>query len=127
MDRNRFVFEKLIVWQKAMDFAEVIISYTESLQSNRNHYKLVEQLESCAISVAMNIAEGRGRQSTKAYILHLTYARGSLYEALTITELMSRKKWISSARQDEARQLALEVVKMINKLISSLNQKLTTT
>ena len=40
----------------------------ESLQSNRKHYRLVEQLESSATSVAMNIAEGKGRNSKKEFI-----------------------------------------------------------
>ena len=126
MKEPGFEFEKLTVWQRAMEFAQLVISFTEDLESDRKHYRIVEQLESSAVSVPMNIAEGRGRNSTKAYILHLTYFKGSLYKALTLNELMSRKHWISLEQNTKTRQLALQVIKMLNKLISTLNRKLST-
>ncbi|NGZ90269.1 NAD-dependent epimerase/dehydratase family protein [Psychroflexus maritimus] len=43
----------LFSWQPAVDFADYTISLTENLQSNRKHYRLVEQFESSATSVAM--------------------------------------------------------------------------
>ena len=58
----------LFSWQPAVDFADYAISLTENLQSNRKHYRLVEQFESSATSVAMNIAEGKGRNSKKEFI-----------------------------------------------------------
>ena len=58
----------LFSWQPAVDFADYAISLTENLQSNRKHYRLVEQFESSATSVAMNIAEGKGRHSKKEFI-----------------------------------------------------------
>ena len=53
----RFNFEDLEVWKKAIDFASKIIKISEGLKTDRMHYRLVEQLESSAASVAMNIAE----------------------------------------------------------------------
>jgi four helix bundle protein len=60
MDQKRiFSFEDLKVWQKAVDFAEVVVRAIDDFDAPRKHYRLIEQLESAATSPAMNIAEGR--------------------------------------------------------------------
>ena len=56
-----------MVWQKSMDFANSVIDLTEGLETERKHYRLVEQLEASATSVPMNIAEGKGRFSRKEF------------------------------------------------------------
>ena len=53
---NTFAFKDLLVWQKAVDFADSVIAMSENLNTDRKHYRLIEQLESCSTSVAMNIA-----------------------------------------------------------------------
>ena len=51
-----FSFEDLKVWQKAVEFAEGVIRLVDTLETSRKHYRLIEQLEAAASSVAMNIA-----------------------------------------------------------------------
>ena len=80
----KFSFEDLEVWQKAMDFADKVINVVDKLNTNRRHYRLIEQLESSATSVSMNIAEGKGRYSKKEFIKFLYIARGSLYETIAL-------------------------------------------
>ena len=63
----KFHFEDLDVWQRAVEFADGVIEISENLQSSRNHFRLVEQLEAAATSIAMNIAEGKGRYSKKEF------------------------------------------------------------
>jgi hypothetical protein len=67
----RFSFEDLEVWQKAVDFAKLVIELTEKIDTGRKHYRLIEQLEAASTSVAMNIAEGKGRYSKKEFIQFL--------------------------------------------------------
>ena len=55
-----FAFEDLLVWQKAIDFAEVVIKTIDEFEAPTKHYRIIEQLESAAISVSSNIAEGKG-------------------------------------------------------------------
>ena len=50
-----FAFEDLLVWQKAIDFAEVVIKTIDEFDTPRKHYRIIEQLESAAISVSSNI------------------------------------------------------------------------
>ena len=73
---NIFSFQKLKVWQKSILFAEKVIRTIDGLNTDRKHYRLIEQLESAATSVAMNISKGKGRQSTKEFTLMLHKQHG---------------------------------------------------
>ncbi len=60
-DSSKFGYENLAVWQRAIEWASDIIDVVESMETDRKHYRLIEQLEAASTSVAMNIAEGKGR------------------------------------------------------------------
>jgi hypothetical protein len=55
-----FAFEKLMVYQKALDFSIAVIQVIDEIDTPRKHYKLIEPLEASCTSVCLNIAEGRG-------------------------------------------------------------------
>ena len=74
----RLSYKDLVVWQKSIKFASDVIDQAENLASTRKHYRLIEQLEAASTSVPMNIAEVKGRYSTKEYKHFLMIARGSL-------------------------------------------------
>ena len=59
MGEDKFGYEDLEVWQKAIDWASEIVSLSGNLETSRKHLRLIEQLESSSSSVAMNIAEGK--------------------------------------------------------------------
>jgi hypothetical protein len=44
----KFAFQKLDVWQLAVEFADAVISATENLQTPRQHYRLIEKLEAAS-------------------------------------------------------------------------------
>ena len=58
--KNDFGFKDLIVWQKAIEFAEIILEEIDNIKTDRKHYRLIENLEACSVSVSSNIAEGKG-------------------------------------------------------------------
>jgi len=113
-------YKKLIVWQKSMVFANEVISLTEQLDTFRKHYRLVEQLESSATSVPMNIAEGKGRSSQKEFSYFLTVARGSLYETMTLLEIFKMRNWISEENFTKIENLSLEIAKILNTLKNNI-------
>ena len=104
-----FAFQKLDVWQLAVEFADTVISTTENLQTPRQHYRLIEQLEAASTSIAMNIAEGKGRYSKKEFVHFLYIARGSLYETITLLTIMQRRDWIDG-EQMEAITIQADVI-----------------
>jgi len=113
---DSFDFKNLIVWQKAMDFTEAVLDICETLTG---HYKLVNQLEGASASVPQNIAEGKGRFSHKEMVNFFYYSRGSLFETVTILNILYRKNHISIDQLTNLENKALEITKMLNSLISS--------
>lgn len=115
-----FSFEDLKVWQKAVDFAEVVICAIDSFEAPRKHYRLIEQLESAATSPSMNIAEGKGRFSKKEFVHFMYIARGSVFEAITLLIIIHRIGWLSDDRLFEIKMLGEEITKMLNSLIKAV-------
>ena len=116
-----FAFQKLTVWQKAVHLIDDIMYLADNLNSDKPHYKLIEQLESCSTSIALNIAEGKGKHTNKNFIRHLYIARGSLYESLTLLVLFRKREWISEEQLEDIESQALDLTKMMMGLIKSLS------
>jgi len=115
-----FGYEDLKVWREAVDFADTVLAMTEDLDLPRKHYRLIDQLESAATSIAANIAEGKGRNSKKEFVQFLYVARGSLYEAMTFLEIFKRRAWISDEEFCALESHALEIVRMLKGLINGI-------
>ncbi len=107
---------------KVLDFADYVIEITENLNTNRNHLRLLEQIEASSASIPQNIAEGKGRQTDKDFAKSLTYSRGSLYETITLLHLFFKRKWISIETLQEAEIKAAVIAKMINALLNKLRE-----
>ena len=119
-NKRMFAFEDLLVWEKAIDFAEVVIKTIDQFEAPRKHYRIIEQLESAAISVSSNIAEGKGRFSKKEFIHYLYIARGSLFETISLFLLIHQLTWIGEDKLLEVKLSGEEITKMINSLIKSI-------
>jgi four helix bundle protein len=123
MKRNvKFSFEDSEVWQKAVEFANSIIALAEQIHTDRKHFRLIEQLESASTSIAMNIAEGKGRYSKKEFIQFLYIARGSLYETITLLVIFHRNKWISDNQLEEIKEFGDEIGKMLSSSFNSIKK-----
>ena len=64
----KFGYEDLVVWNRAVSFSVNIIDVVENVDTDRKHYRLLEQIEAASTSVSMNLAEGKGRFSKKEFI-----------------------------------------------------------
>jgi len=117
-----FSYEDLDVWQKAIDFANEVISIVDKLNTDRKHFRLIEQLESAVTSIAMNIAEGKGRYSKKEFIQYLYISRGSLFETVTLIEIFKRRGWIDNNQYHSIRNKGNEIGKMLSSLIRSIKE-----
>lgn len=123
-NKGNFNFKELKVWEKSIDFAGKIIELVEQIETNRKHYRLIENLESAVTSISNNIAEGKGRFSKKEYIHFLYISRGSLYEVVSILYIFKRVNWITEQKLNELENNATEIAKMLNGLISSISKKI---
>ena len=75
-------FQDLSVWQRAMELSEGIYLLTRTF-SKEEQYGMTSQLRRAGISIASNIAEGRGRTSDGEFRQFLSIAQGSTYEVHT--------------------------------------------
>jgi len=83
------MFERLEVYQKAVDFADEIAAMTEGIP--RGYGFLVNQLNRAALSIATNLAEGNGRFTKPDRRNFFTIARGSAQECVPIVEVATRR------------------------------------
>ena len=71
--------EKLQVWQSAMDLAETVYKITDKFPKTEI-FGITDQMRRAAVSIPSNIAEDKGRRTTKDFVRFLNIAKGSLYE-----------------------------------------------
>jgi four helix bundle protein len=122
MDKYLFPFEKLEVWNMAVNLAEYVLELLEKLPQNK-HIRLISQMESAAVSVSQNIAEGEGRQYRKEFIQFLHVGQGSVYEVVTLNEIFRRRKLFSEEESNEVRNRCEKIDRKLNGLINSLKGK----
>ncbi len=115
-------FEDLIVWQKAIDLSVHIYKYSAKFPKEEM-FGLSSQIRRASNSVSLNISEGSVK-STRTYILQLVNALGSANEVLSAAILSTFLEYLSADKLVVIRNKVEEITKMLNSLISSLEQKL---
>ena len=83
-------------------------------------YGLSSQIKRSAVSIPSNIAEGKRRGTRKDYRQFLVIAYGSGAELETQIEIAKMLQFGKSLNYDTIDRSLEEVMKMLNKLISSL-------
>ena len=72
-----FRFEKLDVWQKAVNFANDVYEVTRTFPSEER-FGLTSQIRRASVSISSNIAEGSGRSSNKDFARFVEIAYSSV-------------------------------------------------
>jgi four helix bundle protein len=116
-----FQFEKLLVYQKSVDFADDVCSTTEQFQ--RGYRFLVDQLNRAALSISANIAEGNGRFTKADRKNFFIIARGSVQESVPLLELTRRRNLLDGTKHAELKSQLEEISKMLSGLISGLENR----
>src|SRR5437762_6080346 len=89
-----FNFEKLEVWQKAIDFADFVYSETRKFPAEER-FGLANQLRRAAVSISSNIAEGSSRSSKTDFVRFVEIATGSVFEVASQTFVAQRQGFLS--------------------------------
>jgi len=114
-------YKQLIVWQKAMDLAEMIYKITDVFPKSEL-YGLVSQIRRSVVSIPSNIAEGYGRSSPKEYGQFYCIAYGSLLELETQITLSSRLAYIDKDSLNTVLVIIEEISKMLHVMILKTKQ-----
>ena len=122
-----FNFEKLDVWQKAIDFADLIYNETRAFP-REERFGLTNQLRRAAVSISSNIAVGSSRSSKNDFARFTEIAAGSVFEAVSQAFIARRQDFLS---EDQFRKIyadAEELSRMLSglrkSLLSTLNSQL---
>ncbi|MCF7567744.1 four helix bundle protein [Sabulilitoribacter arenilitoris] len=91
---SKFKFEKLLIWQKAMDLGEEINLLIDDFPK-KEIYNLSSQLLRAIDSVALNISEGSIGQSNPEQNKFIGYSIRSLAEVITCLHKASRRHYIA--------------------------------
>ncbi|MBN1868999.1 MAG: four helix bundle protein [Candidatus Omnitrophica bacterium] len=112
-----FLFEKLDVYRKAVDFADNICELTKDFP--RGSYYLADQLNRASLSISANIAEGNGRFHKPDRTNFFRIARGSGFECVPILEICSRRGLIDKEKSDLLKIGLEDISKMLSGLINA--------
>jgi len=113
-------FQDLTVWQRAIDLTVCIYTLTQKFPREET-YGLTSQLRRASVSVASNIAEGRGRLSRAEFRQFLGVALGSTFEVQTQLVVARRMGMGTEGTIGEAVALANQVSKMLTSFIQKLS------
>ncbi|OGU17717.1 MAG: four helix bundle protein [Ignavibacteria bacterium GWB2_35_12] len=108
----KFKFEKLIIWQKAMEYGENIFKLSLKFPKDEM-YNLTSQIRRAVDSVALNISEGSIGQSELEYKKFIGYAIRSLAEVVTCIYKALNRKYISKEEFNEHYEFAFNLMNMM--------------
>lgn len=109
-----FKFEKLIIWQLAMDYGEVINKLTDKFPK-KELYNLSSQILRAVDSIALNISEGSIGQSDPEFRKFIGYSIRSLAEVVTCLYKAKRREYISEEEFKENYDFAFNLMNMMVK------------
>src|SRR5450755_2541522 len=85
-----FNFEKLDVWQEAIQFADLVYELTRAFPHDER-FGLTNQMRRAAVSISFNIAEGNSRGSRPDFSRFIEIATGSLFEVVSQATVSRRQ------------------------------------
>ncbi len=115
-----FKFEKLDVWQKAIDLSSDIHKLTQSFPKEEI-YILTPQIKRAADSVSLNIAEGSTGQTNAEFKQFIGYALRSSIEVVSCLHLGKKRKIIADTDFNRLYKDSEVVIRMLQALRKSIN------
>ena len=112
METGKFKFEKLIIWQKAMDYGEEIHQLASRFPKTEL-YNLTSQICRAVDSIALNISEGAIGQSNSEFRKFIGYAIRSLAEVVTCLHKAMKRNYISEDEFNKLYDFAHNLMNMI--------------
>jgi len=114
-------YKDLVAWQRAMELVKEVYRCTRAFPRDEM-FGLTSQMRRAAISVPSNIAEGKGRHSTRELVQFLYTARGSLLELETQICISRDLGYLEEASAKNLSTRVVEVARILSGLINRFQQ-----
>ena len=114
-----FNFEKLDVWQKAIEFADLVYNHTRDFPGDER-FGLTNQMRRAAVSISSNIAEGTSRMSQTDFARFIEIATGSVFEVVSQSFIGRRQDFLTEQGFRTLYSAADEIGRMLSGLRKSL-------
>jgi four helix bundle protein len=108
----KFKFEKLIIWQKAMEYGESIHQLSYKFPKEEM-YNLSSQIRRAVDSISLNISEGAIGQSNPEFKKFIGFAIRSLAEVVTCLHKAFNRNYISEKEFREQYDFAFNLMNMM--------------
>lgn len=115
-------YEKLQIWQKAMDLARRVYAHVKNFPKEEM-YGLCSQMRRAAVSIPSNIAEGSQKGGNVEFAHFILISRGSLAELDTQLILSRDFGYISVADAASLRKEIDELSRMLHSFHSKLKTR----
>ncbi len=109
-------FEEMRVWVMARDLAIELMREFKTCKD----YGFVDQIQSAAVSISNNIAEGFERRSDSQFIYFLKIAKGYAGEVRSMLAIAHGAGYIDKSKSDKARESCHNIAGSIVRLSKSL-------
>lgn len=119
-----FKFEDLLIYNKAIDFGELVNDQIKSFPKEET-YRLSSQFIGAADSIAHNIAEGSSSSSAN-FNRYLQMAWDSAHECVVCSTKAKLRNFITEEIDENNREVITELSKMISSYKNYLKKKLNT-
>ena len=121
-----FNFEKLDVWQKAIDFADLAYNETRGFPAEER-FGLTNQFRRAAVSISSNVAEGLSSSSKSDFARFVEIATGSVFEVVSQAFIARRQTFLSEEEfrvmYADAEELSRMLSGLRKSLLSTLNSQ----
>jgi four helix bundle protein len=119
---SQYALEHFGAYRKARELFDLVVIDMVDLRQDPRCYRLIAQQVASADSVCANIEEGYGRLSRGEYIRFLDFSRGSARETRGRYERL--KHWLAPETIKQRTALVDEIISILTKTISTLQQQL---
>jgi len=114
-----FNFEKLEVWNAAIEFADNVYSVTRNFPE-AERFGLTNQMRRAAVSISSNIAEGSSRNSRTDFARFVEIATGSVFEVVSQATIGKRQGFLSNEQYQALYVASEKQGRMLSGLRASL-------
>jgi four helix bundle protein len=113
-------FEDIEAWKEARKLVKLIYQVIKNNENFKRDFRLINQIQSAAVSTMANIAEGFARRSNKEFVQFLFISKSSAAEVQSHLYVALDQNYINQKEFNQIYEQAEKVSKMTSGLIKYL-------